>query len=481
MAGIDRVRDAWSALWGRQRFHDMKERKGHVSWVSLLLMVVQSVTLALVAGHVEISWLLSGQLFRQIVALVVAFILITVVIAADWCFVRSLSRMPILQRNHSDGLYWEHLVYVAFVIGVEMLTLGIALFTIEQNPALIVSSQPLLPQTWWAIGAMVGLRVLLVGWTTIQANIVAQDLPPQWETSMAIGVERIGGLAMHLLDTLDLHSTEIGDVINALAEVSKPAPRRQTWWNRGAIARERQHEQEMDARRARVIEAFNQLSGARDRQREAELEAVTQARIAAAEAQIAEAQREAREALLMAVMHFATTGKLPDALVERMPELAGIEMTTRPTTARTTRVVAAEKEPRTTAEKIEKFLALLGVTPVPMPVEGDRKRRVVWMRSTDVGRLTAGDMRQESVRELVSKAGDGKRAGLAYIAPVQRVMEELFARHLLSEEARSQWQTLGLPLQNPVLMLPRSGSATPGGERDEDDAIAAHPAAAAND
>lgn len=437
---------AWRWLWGQRRKR-LTEQEGRMSVSSLLLTISQSIALVLVFGHAEIPWLLSGNPGARLVAVASLSILIITAVAADTTMLKSLRRMSILRRNRQMGMWWEHFCYVGFVVGIEAVTFMTAIYVLDQDPAKLLSPEPLLPAVAIILFVQVGLRAALTAWTYIQSQLVAQKLPPVWETGMALGRELVGGHANEILESLHLENRDIAAVMNAFAQMSKKPKRRPTRWNAKARARDEQYEQELEQERQHVVHALQGLSRNHDDELRAqfteELRQVSarhaaeidgwKAQVSRLQAVVEATRNDAattiEQTLYRAWMSVASTGQLPDDLLEKFPLFRDISL-------RNVRAKPADKAPQSSTDRHELFLRELGITPAKRP--GNRKG--LWVKSTDIGRLISGQIKPQSLLDVVKNAGDGETDGRAYIAPIGPLMEELFTRHWVSDEARILWQ-----------------------------------------
>jgi len=127
------LRRVWRWLVGSHP--RLRESEGRTSWLSYMLMLVQSMTLVLIGGSVELRTLMSGASLPEMTLMALSLgILVLSTYAADMATQRTMGRIGILLRNRRTLMATEHILYVAFVVGVEMATFGIALIGIELKP-----------------------------------------------------------------------------------------------------------------------------------------------------------------------------------------------------------------------------------------------------------------------------------------------------------------------------------------------------------
>ena len=458
------LRRAWRWLVGSHP--RLRESEGRTSWLSYLLMLVQSLTLVLIGGSVELRTLLSGAPLPEKALMTLSLaVLVLGTYAADMCAQRTMGRISVLWRNRRGWVATEHTLYVAFVVGVEMATYAVALYVIETNPQALLAGASILPTTALVIGVMVGVRALIIAWTYVQLKVIADPLPANDLTLMRQIVEKTGGHADAQLDGLQLQARDLPTVLNAIAEMSKPPRRIPHWYNGWLRRRDAEAEAEQDALRARQIAALQSLT--HDEVAEAQENAARQ--IAAAEAatqqaredvqwtqdearrQIAEtaaaANTQATQRTLDAVLALVAAGKLPDWLIAERPDLADFSLAS---------VVGAQsgrrsgngagiggrapnsvpaRESSSPSQRQRAFLLEQGITPAAAP-EG---KRGVWLRASDLATLTGGKSGSETPQALIRRLGDGLKVGVAYVAPFEPTMRELAERHLLADAPRIWW------------------------------------------
>jgi len=94
-------------------------------------------------------------------------------------------------------------------------------------------------------------------------------------------------------------------------------------------------------------------------------------------------------------------------------------------------------EPRTRSEAIRYWLESIGVTPGKTPVG----RKGIWLKSSDLTAITDGRMSGEAATELAKRLGGETKISQAYALPFDKAMGDLYQRHMLSEAARSWWES----------------------------------------
>jgi hypothetical protein len=215
----------------------LQERSGANHLLSYLLVGVQSSATVLALGHHLIQLLYSSDRAIQSIALMALGLLVASVIAADMCLLSTLRRVSALSRNRQGWALAEHLAYMLFVLAVEGGTLGIVLKVLDTDPAALVSDAPIIPADGLAFYALIGARVLLTVWTSVQLFIVRGKLPPQWSTLLLEARELLGGKASASMAALDLDGASLSTLFDAYSQVSRPPALIPTRWNRSAIRR----------------------------------------------------------------------------------------------------------------------------------------------------------------------------------------------------------------------------------------------------
>jgi hypothetical protein len=254
----------WTKLFGPKTVRLTEDlRAAH--WLSYLLVLTQSAAAVLVLGHSELPLLFgsSGWVIQAIVALAV-FVLAATVYAADMCLLQTLKRIPVLARNRSGFALWEHVLYVLFVLLVEGSTYAVVMATLDQNPQALLSPAPLFPNDGWLFAAQIGLRAVLVCWTTLQLYIVRRKLPPQLTTLLGKGKEIVGGHVERQLGNLDMSGGNLAAAFNLYAAMSRAPRRARRWWNSWLVRLEEHHEREEERQTGLVVEALQSFEIARD-------------------------------------------------------------------------------------------------------------------------------------------------------------------------------------------------------------------------
>jgi len=253
----------WTRLFGAKTVRLTEElRAAH--WLSYLLVLTQSAAAVLVLGHSELPLLFgsSGWVIQAIVALAV-FVLAATVYAADMCLLATLKRISVLARNRSSAALWEHVLYVLFVLLVEGSTYAVVMATLDQNPQALLSPAPLFPNDGWLFAAQIGLRAVLVCWTTLQLYIVRRKLPPQLTTLLGKGKEIVGGHVEQQLSALDMSGANLAAAFQLYAAMSRAPRRASRWWNGWLVRLEDHHEREEERQTGLVVEALQSFDTAR--------------------------------------------------------------------------------------------------------------------------------------------------------------------------------------------------------------------------
>lgn len=244
-----------------ERTQRLRESSGSSHWLSYLLVIVQSTAVVLALGHQTIGLLFSGEPAIVAIAIMSLLLLVATVWAADLCLLATLRRLPALARNRQSWALAEHLLYLTFVLAVEGATLAIVLVVLDTDPLSLVSDRPIIPAIDWLFALLIGARVALVAWTSVQLWLVRQKLPPQWSTLILEARELIGGKAQAGMVGLNLERASIGQLFAAYAAMSRPPARIARWWNRGIIRREQLALAEEDRQRTAVVQALSTFDG----------------------------------------------------------------------------------------------------------------------------------------------------------------------------------------------------------------------------
>jgi hypothetical protein len=420
----------WHRLFGR-RAAQLTEAERPRSFLAYVLMGTQGAALVLVFGHTEIHWLEAGNPVMFGIVGLSLFVLVATAIAAQNCAIACMRRVGILMRNGAYGAAFEHVAYIVFVLLVEILTYGIAIYVLETNPQALLSDTPIIPFGVTGMIATIALRAAYIGWTEVQLQIVSAPLPPQWETFLERGKAMIGGHGQAILESMHLSSTDLAAVARAFAEMSKPAVKRKTWWNGWLLKRDEEYRTALDEQARRVSEQLLEVGG----NRIAELEFEKAALVVRANEQIRAAETAAHDRAIdmtsRAITAVIAGAELPNWLLEARPELANITLAKRPVSrsrAAGNGEVSALKSP---AERMRFFLQSLGITPA--------KHRGTWIASSDIPALIGDANPPETPTELAKKLGNKTMEGTAYIAPLDKVMERLLAYHCVPDTIAKAW------------------------------------------
>lgn len=432
----------------------LKESEGHSSWIAYLIIIVQSAAMLLVAGRMEVQYVLGDQpLALKVISVMLLTLLLFTVWAADITALKSFLRIWPLLRNRQDSMAVMHVVYVAFVFAVEALTLGIVIYTADSNPQAFISNEPLIdPRTWVFLVLVLG-RVLIATWTALQAQIVRQKIEPGMPALLTPVKETLGGKAAQAIAALEIAEDDIPALLEAYAHATRPMPRKRTWLNGWLIRREEEMQEKEDRHRDNLRDALAKVTRNRidelTAQHAGELQAVRDEAtrlVSGMRDEVARAAQEAqqsvereldtaRNTLIRALLYVATNGQLPYDVLVAYPELADLSFT---------RIGAAnagnKRETKTVytgSDLVRKWLAEMGITPAPTP----EKRRGPWVTSTDAMKLVREGLTREQVREIVAdkRVGEGLRHHLSYVGPVDKLMDALSERHWLNEEAATFW------------------------------------------
>ena len=163
--------------------------------------------------------------------------------------------------------------------------------------------------------------------------------------------------------------------------------------------------------------------------------------MAQAHAMMDGAQDEASRALHSGLMHYLATGKLPQALLDRYPDLADM-----PAPRGGKAPAKGKVSPRDT---LRDWLASQGVEVQDSPrISGDtpsdapRQLRGMYIPSAAVAPLTGGRIVGDACRDVLTRLPGTVKIGRSYYAPLRQVLADLSERHLLTDDAQSRWLSL---------------------------------------
>jgi hypothetical protein len=148
----------------------------------------------------------------------------------------------------------------------------------------------------------------------------------------------------------------------------------------------------------------------------------------------AAAKEQAIEITTRALTALLATGNLPEWLLEARPELEGIALTKSRVSTRKAAANSGPRMPTTRADALRFFLSSLDISPA--------KHWGIWIPSSGISVLNGGATMPETPTELAKMLGKGAKDGAAYIAPLDKVTERLFAYHCVPESVANAWLSL---------------------------------------
>lgn len=212
-----------AALFGAKAKR-LREQASRTHLLSYLLIIAQSITTILVFGLTEVDQAISGSLVARIIAVVALAMLTITVLGQDIAFMDTMKRIQPLVRNRQHGQAFEHIAYVFFVLLVEGITYGVVLYTLDSNPRLFTSGQPLIPETGSMFIALVVLRVTMISWAALQLIVVRSKLPVELSTLMNTGKEIVGAHVEQQLKALKIAHIPVRATFGVYARMTQ-APR----------------------------------------------------------------------------------------------------------------------------------------------------------------------------------------------------------------------------------------------------------------
>ena len=102
--------------------HRLLEEEEHVPFLARILTVAQSLAVVLVLGHSEVPLLFGSALTVRILVGMALSVLIVTVVAADYCLIKTMQRVPVLARRNQWVSVGAYLAYALFVGLVEIST-----------------------------------------------------------------------------------------------------------------------------------------------------------------------------------------------------------------------------------------------------------------------------------------------------------------------------------------------------------------------
>jgi hypothetical protein len=426
------------------RTRELEEEVHRASPLVYVLTLVQSAAVVLVLGHTELLQLFSsGTNFavKVAVAALLGTVVLTVV-AADLTVVRCMNRIGALKRTRSPLLF-EHYAYIAFLFGIEITTLTLLFTAMDRSPASLISTTgaSIIPTSGVFFGIQTVARAVLLGWTSIQLNIVNQPLPRGPDTLDRKMMGMLGGQAVAQLDLYQFGDADLADIVNAYAKVAQLPPRQAHWWNRGAVERENTQRDEQIHHTTEVVAALKNL--AHNREEESELLRLQIVEMEEKQHALQHSiQQEIRNGVVYALLYYAQHREFPAALLASAPELADLALPGSVRGAKLPRsVLSREPKGKTDAQRF--LFESNGITPFDPPTG----RKGTWMNRAMVEWATEGKYTGESVTNFLKMLGGKATIGRSYVAPFDAVMRDLYQRNLLGDVCRIWWESSGYGLQ----------------------------------
>ena len=194
-------------------------------FLARILTVAQSLAVVLVLGHSEVPLLFGGSPTVRILVGMALSVLIVTVVAADYCLIRTMQRIPVLARRNELVLVGAYVAYALFVGLVEISTYAVVLFILDRDPGALLQPTPLLPTAGLIFIAQVVLRAALIFWTMVQLFLTARKLPVQPNTLTDHSAELLGGKALQLIKELDTEHADLPMIFQAYAASVETAAR----------------------------------------------------------------------------------------------------------------------------------------------------------------------------------------------------------------------------------------------------------------
>jgi hypothetical protein len=98
------------------------EEEERMPFLARILTVAQSLAVVLVLGHSEVPLLFGGSPTVRILVGMTLAVLIVTVVAADFCLIRTMQRIPVLARRNELVMVGAYVAYALFVGLVEIST-----------------------------------------------------------------------------------------------------------------------------------------------------------------------------------------------------------------------------------------------------------------------------------------------------------------------------------------------------------------------
>ncbi|MGO8951017.1 MAG: hypothetical protein ACLQUY_25860 [Ktedonobacterales bacterium] len=210
------LRNLRSRFFGRPA-HRLMEETEHVPFLARILTVAQSLAVVLVLGHSEVPLLLGASLAVRVLVGMALGVLIVTVVAADYCLIKTMQRVPVLARRNQWASVTAYMAYALFVGLVEISTYAVVLYILDRDPQALLQPTPLLPTAGLIFIAQVVLRAALIFWTMVQLFLTARKLPVQPNTLTDHSAELLGGKALELISELNTEHADLPMIFQAYA------------------------------------------------------------------------------------------------------------------------------------------------------------------------------------------------------------------------------------------------------------------------
>lgn len=424
------------AVWIRgERVKELEERTHHLPPIAYLLLLVTSLSVVLVFGHSELVQMLApGSLSAKLPPAILLLVLVVSVVAADVTSISSMGRVQVLARNRSWMLY-EHLLYIAFVMAVEIGAFGALLIASTHDPNAIFSSEASIIPAGIFSTIIVWGRAALLGLTFIQLFITSQKLPAGINTLERESMGLLGGLALTQLQNTHFAPHDLGTLYKAVAKTDRRPPRRRTWWNGWLCDMEEKRDADQIKRANDIAATLDELAGSSTAELEALQEQVASADLQLEELRLTQLEKIA-QGVIYALFYYAQNKQFPPDLLDASPELAELVMPGGAARMKALPRSAPDREPKGKTDAQRQFLDMLGIEPAKTPAG----KKGVWLSLPQIEALTGGKYTGEAARSWIKFLGKGAKGGTSFVAPFDEVMADLYRQNLLGEHAYDWWQ-----------------------------------------
>jgi uncharacterized membrane protein YidH (DUF202 family) len=380
------------------------------------------------------------------------FIIGVTVIVADNAVVRSFMRIGPLFTRGEDGMAWEHIAYIAFVMFINATTFFLVASASAQSilTGQLSTSLPFLDGGSSLI-VIEAAKAVLVVWTALQILITGGKMLAEWSTILREAGGILGQKGQDWLQNMRSAEADISDIFNAYSEVllglTRPKKR---------LLKPQEQErmkQEYEARH-RVIESLKTLGDKKQLEfdmRMQEMEARLNQALLDANTRIDAERSTAYRQLLPHLIEVIETGKWPDSLLEVAPEYRAID----PIKLMKGAGIKTISKGKATANgsvtqgvSYTEALSSVGITPINKVIRKGKdggldeiKTGVAlkggWITSAHILTLCDNKLTKEEATELAKRHGNEFKSGLSYACKLMPVLKELADRHILIEPIAS--------------------------------------------